>query len=91
MAVAFQLGIDNASPTIAYHPSFPNLIAQNATSGWTPYYTHSGFPSVPGEVGDGTSLQISSNNGSFFSITWFGAFPPPRVFENSGFRHQRVQ
>jgi hypothetical protein len=74
MAVAFQLGIDNASPTITYDPSFPNAIAQDASSGWTPYYTDSGFPSVPGQVGDGTSLQISSKNGSFFSITWFGAF-----------------
>lgn len=75
MAVAFQLGLDNASPTITYSPFFPNVITQDATDGWTPYYTDSGFPSVPGQVGDGTSLQISSKNGSFFSITWFGASP----------------
>ena len=80
MAVAFQLGIDNTSPAITYSPFFPNAVALNATAGWTPYYTFSGFPSTSGLVGDGTSLQISSNNGSFFSITWFGASPfsPPR-------------
>lgn len=80
MAVAFQLGIDSASPTITYDPFFPDTIAQDATSGWTPYYTNSGFPSVAGLVGDGTSLQISSKNGSFFSITWFGASLPERSF-----------
>ena len=75
MAVAFQLGIDNTSPTIRYDPFFPNTVAQNATSGWTPYYSNSGFPSTSGLVGDGTSLQISSKNGSSLSITWFGASP----------------
>ena len=74
MAVAFQLGVDSASPTITYDPFFPNVTAQDATSGWTPYYTNSGFPSSPCLVGNGTRLQISSKNGSFFSITWFGAF-----------------
>lgn len=75
MAVAFQLGIDNTSPTITYFPFFPNTVALNATAGWTPYYTISGFPSTSGLVGDGTSLQISSKNGSFFSLTWFGPSP----------------
>ena len=75
MAVAFQLGIDNTSPTITYSPFTPNTIARNATSGWTPYYTNIGFPLISGRVGDGTSLQISSQNGSFFSITWSGASP----------------
>ena len=73
MAVAFQLGIDSTSPTITYSPFFPNTATQNATLGWTPYYTNSGFPWTLGLVGSGTSLQISSKNGSFFSITWFGA------------------
>ncbi|KAF9650651.1 hypothetical protein BDM02DRAFT_3127622 [Thelephora ganbajun] len=72
MAVAFQLGIDNTSPTIRYVPFLPNTVAQDATLGWTPYYTNSGFPSTSGLVGDGTSLQISSKNGSLFSVTWFG-------------------
>ncbi|KAF9792600.1 hypothetical protein BJ322DRAFT_60191 [Thelephora terrestris] len=72
MAVAFQLGIGSTSPTITYHPFSPNVIAQDATSGWTTYFTNSGFPSTPGQAGDGTGLQISSENGSFFSITWFG-------------------
>jgi len=75
MAVAFQLGIDNTSPTITYFPFSPNTVALNATAGWTPYYTNSGFPSTLGLVGDGTSSQISSKNGSFFSVTWFGASP----------------
>ena len=77
MDVAFQLGIDSASPTITYAPSSPNVIAQDATSGWTPYYTNSGFPSALGGVGQGSRLQISSKNSSFFSITWFGASPFP--------------
>jgi len=75
MAVAFQLGIDNTSPTITYNPFFPNAVALNATLGWTPYYTNSGFPSTSGLVGNGTSLQISSKDGSFFTITWFGTSP----------------
>ena len=75
MAVAFQLGIDNTSPTISYNPFFPNAVAHNATLGWTPYYTNSGFPSTSGLVGNGTSLQISSKDGSFFTITWFGTPP----------------
>ena len=77
MAVAFQLGFDNTSPTITYDPFFPNTIAPNATAGWTPYYTASGFPSnsTLGLAGNGTSFQISSKNGSFFSITWFGVSP----------------
>jgi hypothetical protein len=75
MAVAFQLGIDNTSPTITYDPFFPNSVAENATAGWIPYYTISGFPSASGLVGNGTSLQMSSKNGSFLSITWFGASP----------------
>ena len=75
MAVAFQLGIDNTSPTITYNPFSPNAVAHNATSGWTPYYTNSGFPSTSGLVGNGTSLQISSKDGSFLTITWFGAPP----------------
>lgn len=74
MAVSFQLGIDNASPAITYNP-FPNTIAEDATAGWTSYYTNSGFPSTSGLVGNGTGFQISSKDGSFFSITWFGAFP----------------
>jgi len=81
MAVAFQLGIDNTSPTITYFPFFPNTVALNVTAGWTPYYTNSGFPSTSGLVGNGTSLQISSKNGSFLSITWFGA-PPFSLPEN---------
>ena len=75
MAVAFQLGIGNNSPTITYSPFFPNTVAQNATAGWTPYYTISGFPWTSALVGYGTSLQISSKNDSSLSITWFGASP----------------
>ena len=76
MAVAFQLGIDNTSPTISYSPFFPNTVAPNATLlGWTPYYTNSGFPSTSGLVGNGTSFQISSKDGSLLSITWFGQSP----------------
>ena len=86
MAVAFQLGIDNASPTISYFPFFPNTVALNATAGWTPYYTNSGFPSTSGLVGDGTRLQISSKNGSFLSVTWFGASPFSLPLSVSDFR-----
>lgn len=70
--------VNDTSPTILYSPFADTLSTPNLSAGWNPYYTLSGFASVLGEVGDGTSLHITSNNGSFLVLQWNGM--PPMSF-----------
>ena len=72
MANSVQFTVDDTSPTILYSPFADTLSTPDLSLGWNPYYTLSGFASVLGEIGNGTSLHITSNNGSSLFIQWHG-------------------
>lgn len=72
MAVAFQLGIDDTSPTLTYNPSLENSTSPNSLFGWIPYWSGSSTSQTPGQLGNGTSLHITSLNGATLTITWLG-------------------
>lgn len=67
-----EFTVNDTSPTILYTPFGDTFSTPNLSAGWNPYYTNSGFASTPGEVGDGTSLHITSNNGSSLLVQWHG-------------------
>lgn len=72
MANYVQFAVNDTSPTLFYSPFGDTLSTPNLSAGWNPYYTLSGFATVLGEVGNGTSLHITSNNGSFVLLQWNG-------------------
>ena len=72
MADFVQFTVDDTSPTISYSPFGDTFSTPNLSAGWNPYYTLSGFPHTLGDIGNGTSLHITSRNGSSCLIQWHG-------------------
>ncbi|KAI0048280.1 hypothetical protein FA95DRAFT_1098201 [Auriscalpium vulgare] len=72
MADTFQLLIDDTSPVLSFFPFPDTLAAPDLLAGWNPYFTETGFANPLGEVGEGTSLHITSLDQAAFSIQWFG-------------------
>ena len=72
MANPLQILVDDTSPSITYYPWADTLGAPDVLAGWNPYYTESSFAAYQGEVGQGTSLHLTSLNGASFSIQWQG-------------------
>lgn len=72
MANSVQFVVNDTSPTILYLPFGDTLSTPNLSAGWNPYYTLSGFASVLGQVGEGTSLHITASNGSSLVLKWNG-------------------
>ena len=64
--------VNDTSPTILYSPFADTLSTPNLTAGWNPYYTLSGYSTVLGQVGIGTSRHITSDNGSSLLVQWNG-------------------
>lgn len=64
--------VDDTSPTILYSPFGDTFSTPNLSAGWNPYFTLSGFASALGDVGNGTSLHITSDNGASLLIQWQG-------------------
>ncbi|KAF4620281.1 hypothetical protein D9613_000204 [Agrocybe pediades] len=67
-----QFVVDDTSPLISYSPFRDTLSVPNLGAGWNPYYNESGFASSLGEVGNGTSLHITSLDGASLGFQWRG-------------------
>ncbi|KAF8149484.1 hypothetical protein B0H34DRAFT_802469 [Crassisporium funariophilum] len=72
MANFVQFIVDDTSPAISYSPFRDTFSAPNLSSGWNPYYNSSGFAAAQGDVGDGTSLHITSFDGASLVVQWHG-------------------
>jgi hypothetical protein len=73
MSTSFELILDDTSPVINYYPFAETLGAPNLAVGWNSYFSNSGFLSVLGETGNGTSMHVTSLDGAELTIQWFGA------------------
>ncbi|PPQ89465.1 hypothetical protein CVT25_011991 [Psilocybe cyanescens] len=67
-----QFFVDDTSPTIHYSPFPDTLSTPNLGAGWNPYFNLSGFAASIGEVGNGTSLHITSLDGASLAFQWRG-------------------
>jgi hypothetical protein len=72
MANVVTFNVNDTSPTILYSPFGDTLSTPNLSASWNPYYTLSGYASAIGDVGNGTSLHITSDNGSSLVVQWHG-------------------
>ncbi|TFK44161.1 hypothetical protein BDQ12DRAFT_708173 [Crucibulum laeve] len=72
MANNIQFFVDDTSPSISYFPFRDTFSTPNLSAGWNPYFDDSGFASVLGEEGNGTSLHITSLDGASISVQWHG-------------------
>ena len=72
MANFVTFTVNDTSPTILYSPFGDTFSTPNLSASWNPYYTLSGFASELGDVGNGTSLHITSDNGSSLAVQWHG-------------------
>ncbi|KAF8991034.1 hypothetical protein BDQ17DRAFT_1287786 [Cyathus striatus] len=67
-----QFTIDDMSPAITYSP-FPDTFGSaDLTAGWNPYFTNSAFVTSHAQLGNGTSLHITSLDGAALAVRWFG-------------------
>ena len=78
MANVVTFTVNDTSPTILYSPFGDTLSTPNLSASWNPYYTLSGYVSAQGDVGQGTSLHITSDNGSSLVVQWDGTHICPR-------------
>ncbi|KDR67573.1 hypothetical protein GALMADRAFT_130366 [Galerina marginata CBS 339.88] len=67
-----QFDVDDTSPSISYSPFGDTFTTPDLSAGWNPYYNLSGFIHSIGEVGNGTSLHITSLNGASLALQWRG-------------------
>ncbi|KAI0823615.1 hypothetical protein BC628DRAFT_1324565 [Trametes gibbosa] len=77
----FPLTIDDTSPLVLYQP-FGDIFTLPAdlSVGWNQYYTASGLPQSPSgpgapigpNVGNGTSLHLTTSDGAALRIDWSG-------------------
>lgn len=90
MAVTFQLGIDDTSPTITYSPSSENSTSSGSLAGWIPSYSLSSSQ-ASGQLGNGTSFHVTSVDAATLSLTWSGArsFNFSRCFSLTVYRYRR--
>ncbi|KAF8894333.1 hypothetical protein CPB84DRAFT_1293010 [Gymnopilus junonius] len=72
METSLQFTVDDTSPTISYSPFRDTLSTPDLSAGWNPYYNLSGFIHAQGEVGNGTSLHITSLNGASLALQFHG-------------------
>jgi hypothetical protein len=72
MASFKQVTIDDTSPCISYSPFRDTFTTPNLSAGWNPYYDQSGFATASGEIGNGTSLHITSLDGASLALQWRG-------------------
>ena len=72
MASNIQLLIDNTSPEIAYYPFRDTFSTPELSLGWNPYYSISGFATIQGQIGNGTSSHITSLDGAALTFQWHG-------------------
>jgi len=72
MANVVSFTVNDTSPSILYSPFGDTFSIPNLSAGWNPYYTLSGYASGLGGVGNGTSLHITSDNGSSLVVQWHG-------------------
>ncbi|KAF8172424.1 hypothetical protein K438DRAFT_1728946 [Mycena galopus ATCC 62051] len=73
MAGLVQFRVDDSSPTVTYSPFGDTFSSPNLSAGWNPYWEDPGFSTkVPGAIGSGTSLHITSLNGASLRIQWTG-------------------
>ncbi|EMD37645.1 hypothetical protein CERSUDRAFT_73497 [Gelatoporia subvermispora B] len=79
----YSLTIDDTSPAISYSPFGDTFTQPNLTAGWNPFYTDSGFATIPAgssssastsitQIGNGTSLHITAHDGAQIGVTWNG-------------------
>ncbi|KAH9484874.1 hypothetical protein JR316_0001776 [Psilocybe cubensis] len=72
MESVVQFIVDDTSPTIHYSPFADTFTTPNLGAGWNPYFNISGFAASIGEVGNGTSLHITSLDGASLAFQWRG-------------------
>jgi hypothetical protein len=73
MANVVTFTVNDTSPTILYSPLRDTFSTPNLSASWNPYYTLSGFANgLDNDVGNGTSLHITSDNGSSLVVQWHG-------------------
>ena len=72
METSVQFDVDDTSPTISYSPFRDTLSTPDLSAGWNPYYNLSGFVHAQGEVGNGTSLHITSLDGASLALQFRG-------------------
>lgn len=75
----FTLTVDDNSPAVAYAPFRDTLGAPDLSAGWNPYYTGTGFSSgsnssgsAVSNIGNGTSLHLTTCDGAQVAIQWNG-------------------
>lgn len=79
MANAVTFTVNDTSPTILYSPFGDTFSTPNLSASWNPYYTLSGYVSLLGDVGNGTSQHITSDNGSSLVVQWHGVSMCPHI------------
>ena len=72
MANVVSFTVNDTSPTISYSPFGDTFSTPNLSASWNPYYTLSGYSTGPADIGNGTSLHITSDNGSSLLVQWHG-------------------
>jgi hypothetical protein len=70
--------VDDTSPCVSYSPFGDTFSTPNLIAGWNPYFDPSGYAKSQGEVGNGTSLHITSLDGASLGLQWSGALFSPR-------------
>lgn len=81
MAAIVQFFVNDTSPAISYSPFGDTLSTPNASAGWNPYYSESGFATAQGVQGVGSSYHITSLDGASFTLAWIGE-PPTTAFHD---------
>ncbi|KAF8187486.1 hypothetical protein BJ912DRAFT_423944 [Pholiota molesta] len=64
--------VDDTSPCVSYSPFGDTFSTPNLIAGWNPYFDPSGYAKSQGEVGNGTSLHITSLDGASLGLQWSG-------------------
>ncbi|KAF8588650.1 hypothetical protein K439DRAFT_1334800 [Ramaria rubella] len=72
MPTAFELELDDTSPVVNYFPFAETLGAPDFLAGWNSFFSDSGFLTELGQIGQGTSLHVTSLDGAALTIEWVG-------------------
>lgn len=70
---SFSFAVDDTAPQIAYNPSTSTSAGQaDIQDGWDLLFQDSGFSAFPGQLGQGTSLHLTSKDGASFTLNFSG-------------------
>ncbi|KAL0581903.1 hypothetical protein V5O48_000133 [Marasmius crinis-equi] len=72
MADDDSIVVDDTSPTILYSPFADTFGAPDFTAGWNPLFNRTSLGGAPLNVGNSTTVHVTSRNGSTFLINFQG-------------------